>query len=360
MSTDNSPGDEPVTAAGNQHARPATRATLKSVARALGVSTTTVSNAFSRPDQLSSALRQKILRESRALGYYGPDPIGRALRSRELREVGVVFHHDLSYALNDQQTVEFLRGVAIELDSHQLMMQIIPKMGRRMSLQAAFQTTADMMIVHTDIGPEFVPELQSANKPFVLVDVSLPGLPCVGIRDRDGALLAMAHALSKKPQKVILLGFQMDPAEKEFLTRDPNPPFRHSVVADRAAGYLAAVRAARFSFDDLIWVEIDAHYPESTARHLAQIRQSDLQRGERVAIVAMSDRLALDALRSARQWNDIELISVVGFDDIPAAAEAGLTTIRQNVFEKGRLAARVLLEGEPAVRLPVELVVRDT
>jgi len=360
LSAEKSPGDEPVAAERNQHARPGTRATLKSVARELGVSTTTVSNAFSRPDQLSSALRKKILRESRALGYYGPDPIGRALRSRELREIGVVFHHDLSYALSDPQTVEFLRGVASELDRHQLMMQVIPKMGRRLSLQAAFQTTADMMIVHTDIGPEFIPELQSANKPFVLVDVSLPGVPCVGIRDRDGALLAMAHVLSKKPQKVILLGFQMDPAEREFLMRDPNPPFRHSVVADRAAGYLAAARAAGFSLDDLIWIEIDDRYPESTARHLARIRQLDLQRGERVAIVAMSDRIVLDAMRSVQNWTDIEIISIVGFDDIPAAAEAGLTTIRQDVFRKGQLAARVLLEDEPAVRLPVELIVRNT
>jgi len=360
LSAEKSPGDEAVAAGRSQHAGSGTRATLKSVARVLGVSTTTVSNAFSRPDQLSNALRKKILLESRKLGYYGPDPIGRALRSRELREVGVVFHHDLSYALSDQQTVEFLRGVASELDRHQLMMQMIPKMGRRLTLQAAFQTTADMMIVHTDIGPEFVPELQSANKPFVLVDVSLPGLPCIGIRDRDGALLAMAHALSKKPQKVILLGFRMDPAEKEFLIRDPNPPFRHSVVADRAAGYLAALRAAGFSLDDLIWVEIDDHLPESTARHLARIRQFDLQRGDRVAIVAMSDRMALDAMRSIRNWSDIEMISIVGFDDIPAAAEAGLTTIRQDVFQKGQLAVRVLLEDAPAVRLPVELVVRNT
>jgi DNA-binding LacI/PurR family transcriptional regulator len=74
----------------------------------------------------------------------------------------------------------------------------------------------------------------------------------------------------------------------------------------------------------------------------------------------MSDRIALDVMQCVRDWSDIEVVSIVGFDDIPAAAAAGLTTIRQDVFEKGRLAARVLLEDAPAVRLPVELVVRDT
>ena len=45
---------------------------------------------------------------------------------------------------------------------------------------------------------------------------------------------------------------------------------------------------------------------------------------------------------------------------VPAAAGAGLTTIRQDNFRKGALAARVLLEGVEPDMLPVELVVRDT
>ena len=37
----------------------------------------TVSNAFSRPDQLSDALRERILSEAEGLGYVGPDPSAR-------------------------------------------------------------------------------------------------------------------------------------------------------------------------------------------------------------------------------------------------------------------------------------------
>ena len=63
-------------------------------------------------------------------------------------------------------------------------------------------------------------------------------------------------------------------------------------------------------------------------------------------------------------------LSVVGFDDIPEAAGAGLTTIHQPLIEKGRQAAQLLSEllGSPATRkpraakvmLPTELVVRST
>jgi DNA-binding LacI/PurR family transcriptional regulator len=55
-------------------------------------------------------------------------------------------------------------------------------------------------------------------------------------------------------------------------------------------------------------------------------------------------------------------VSVIGFDDIPAAAGAGLTTIRQPVFEKGRIAGLALLDPAAVpdrhTVLPTELVVR--
>lgn len=61
-------------------------------------------------------------------------------------------------------------------------------------------------------------------------------------------------------------------------------------------------------------------------------------------------------------------LSVVGFDDIEVSAYAGLTTVRQPLFESGRLAAGLLLaaldgEGTPTTvvhQLPLELVERQT
>ena len=55
------------------------RVTLQSIADRVGVSRMTVSNAYSRPDQLSADLRDRILAEAAALGYHGPDPAARSL-----------------------------------------------------------------------------------------------------------------------------------------------------------------------------------------------------------------------------------------------------------------------------------------
>ncbi len=61
-------------------------ATLLDVARAAGVSRTTVSNAFNRPDQLSAGLRGRVLATARALGYAGPNPVARMLRTGRVGE----------------------------------------------------------------------------------------------------------------------------------------------------------------------------------------------------------------------------------------------------------------------------------
>jgi DNA-binding LacI/PurR family transcriptional regulator len=58
------------------------RVTLQTVAEAAGVSRSTVSNAYNRPDQLSADLRQRVLETARRLGYAGPDAAARALGRR--------------------------------------------------------------------------------------------------------------------------------------------------------------------------------------------------------------------------------------------------------------------------------------
>ena len=61
---------------------PRRRATLASLAAELKVSRTTISNAYNRPDQLSADLRERVLATAKRLGYAGPDPVARSLRTR--------------------------------------------------------------------------------------------------------------------------------------------------------------------------------------------------------------------------------------------------------------------------------------
>lgn len=90
------------------------RVTLQ-VADHVGVSRMTVSNAFSRPDQLSPSLRERILSVANELGYVGPDPTARAQASGAAGTVGLLLSDTPRYALTDEVAMAFLAAVAAEL-----------------------------------------------------------------------------------------------------------------------------------------------------------------------------------------------------------------------------------------------------
>src|SRR6266576_3482614 len=85
--------------------------TLATVAASTGVSRMTVSNAYSRPDQLSGALRERILATARDLGYSGPDPVGRTLSRGKTGSIGLVSDQPLTQAFIDPAGVQLLHGV---------------------------------------------------------------------------------------------------------------------------------------------------------------------------------------------------------------------------------------------------------
>ena len=100
--------------------------TLQDVADAVGVSRSTVSNASSRPDQLSAALRRKILDAAQRLGYPGPNPTARSLRRGYVGAIGVLFTSQLSYAFTDPFAVRFLAGLSAAAEGHGTSLLLVP------------------------------------------------------------------------------------------------------------------------------------------------------------------------------------------------------------------------------------------
>jgi DNA-binding LacI/PurR family transcriptional regulator len=336
------------------------RLTLNDVALATGVSRSTVSNAFGRPDQLSASLRESIVNTAREMGYFGPDIVARSMRRRELREVAVVFHHDLSFAMRDPASIEFLGGIAKELDSRHLALQIIPKLGRKLMLAAAFQTLADVLIVHADIDTEFIPEIQAISKPLVLVDSVVPKVASVRIDDQSGARLAMHHALKSQPDVIVVLSFWIPEAERQKILEHRRSKRWGYVGVERTKGYGEVLIEQGFPLHNVHWINVDDQSIESSTQACLTALRDHLSDGTRLAVLGMSDRMALAAKKVLAGWSNVTVTSIVGFDDIPAASAAGLTTIRQDHFHKGELAVRAAIDGVKPGLLPVSLVVRKT
>ena len=136
---------------------------------------------------------------------------------------------------------------------------------------------------------------------------------------------------------------------------------------DRLSGYRAAVEGAGLVYDHGLVAVGDF----TTTGGYAAAKRLLAARPEVDAIFAASDLTAIGVLRAVRESGRRigDDVAVVGFDDIPAAAEQQppLTTVRQPIPELGAAMTRLLLariqgreDLERARVLPVELVVRDT
>src|SRR3954447_10462755 len=354
--------------------RPEGNVTLMTVARAVGVSPTTVSNAYNRPGKLSPELRERILQAARELGYPGPDPAARSLRRGRTGSIGLLFGEALTYVFQDPGAVEFLRGLAEGTARHNSVLQLIAALDADEQEGSSLLANAivDGLVVWS--LPDRHPLLrlaQERNIPLVTHGgPRLDGVPFVGIDDRAAAQAAAEHLLALGHRCLAVICFPFGSARRAR-HRDParirRPGYR--VTRERLAGYQAAAKAAARRPVTLDIYEVAVNSREEGHRAALALLQATPRP---TAVLAMSDELAVGVLAAAREL-DLRVpadLSVLGWDDAPAAAASDppLTTIRQSLHDQGRTCAQLLMtatRGEIAagdlVHLaPWELVARES
>lgn len=350
-----------------QKSRNRASVTLKDVAAALGVSRTTVSNAYNRPDQLSDDLRDKVIRKAKAMGYMGPNPVARQLRTGRTATIGLVFSDGLTFAFEDPAAIAFLQGVAAVCERNGTGLTIVPAEQESAAEIMVRQAAVDGYIVYClpRTSPIFSRVLDT-GLPVVLADYGdFPGIATVGIDDRAACREATQHLLDLGHRRfgVITLEFSADGYTGPVgMERRAGAAF--DTAEARLRGYEDALSRAGIALtsDD---VEERPANSEAAGYDAARVLLSHTPRP--TALLCMSDRQAVGAIHAA---DNLGLkvpddVSIVGFDDVPIAAHVrpSLTTVHQPLAEKGQVAADLLLAGaRPESRrlLPTRLVVRET
>ena len=171
------------------------KVTLQDIADVVGVSRMTVSNAFSRPEKLSEALRETILATATDLGYGGPDPSARALARGRTGTVGLLLTDTLGDAFRDPVSTEFLVSVGDALAERSLALTLVPTTGEDSPLGGNLPMDGAIVYV-CDPTRVDVAWLQRRGTPVVTVDqVPTPGVPAVNVDDASGARAAAQHLL---------------------------------------------------------------------------------------------------------------------------------------------------------------------
>lgn len=343
------------------------RVTLRDVARTLGVSVATVSNAYNRPDQLSEDLRQRVLQAARGLGYHGPDPLARSLRRGRTGVLGVVYDAPLDYAFADPAAALFLGSVTRTVQNRDLNVLLLaaPHDSQADATLAVRNASVDGFIVYCAAdGSALLRAVLERGLPTVLVDQEpQAGAVNVGIDDAGGAQAAAAHLLSLGHRHLGVLCLELS----EQRSSGPVGPAREAQVTYRTTDQrLRGYRAAAAPHPDATLYPTEAAHntPDSGE---ALTRDLLTRHPQVTALLCMSDVLAQGALRAAAALGRRvpEDLSVVGFDDLPGSETLDLTTVWQPTGDKGEQVGQAmltLLAGQPAapVTLPTRLVVRGT
>lgn len=344
------------------------RVTLQTIADRVGVSRMTVSNAFSRPDQLSAALRERILAAAADLGYASPDPTARMLARGTAGAIGVLLTDTPADAFADEVATGFLGAVAEGLAPTGLAMTLLSSAAGG-ELIPARDIPMDGAIVYScrreSSGLDW---LVRRRLPLVFVDQARnPDVTSVNVQDRAGARDAAAHIVGLGHRQVAVVTSSV--AGPDSAADEPRSSSESYVGSQRMLGWLDALTPAGIQPT----VVRLPHGSDLTAYQEAR-RLLDAE-PRPTAVLCFSDRIAQQVVRAAE---DLGLsvpddVSVVGFDDNPLAAamRPALTTVRQDVRAKGLAASTALLaeinrsrDGLPGrathLRLPTELVVRES
>lgn len=332
------------------------RPTITDVARHAKVSPTSVSFAFNNPAQLNPATVKRILDAANELGYQ-PNPHARALHRRRSDILGILVPQAISAVLDNPFFPVFLQGVSSICDEQGLGLLTISPLYGSLNKAIVRAPVDGFVIIGLDEQHKEIAPLLKRRVPFVIVDGDAETTASVNVDDINGAYAAAAHLLRHGHHDVLIMAFEVPPNR----LYDPY----HGVGARRAQGYQRA-----FAEYGITWDERRLLPTVSTMEGGEQSFEAAWMAGQRpTAILALSDAMALGAITAAQRHGvripeDMEMI---GFDDVPLAAlfRPALSTVRQQIFEKGQAAAELLvaaLEGSAAesLLLPTELVLRET
>lgn len=335
-------------------------ATIADIAAKAGVSKTAVSYAFNAPEKLSTATVARILAVAEELSY-APNPLARSMSIGRTGTLGILVPQPLEEMLINPFFSEFLAGVAAIAGEEGFPLLLVPPV--KGSVEGAISGAAvdGFLTLGLETFRPTMHVLERRGLPYVMVDSDpVEGVACVNVDDENGACAAMTHLLERGHRKIGILGIRSPQRGRwEKYT---------GTLHRRMNGYTRALAEYGLRVGDSGARLIECEVSEEGGKH--GFERLIKRGGAPTAIVAMSDLIAIGALEFAlsRGIRVPDDLSLVGFDDIPEVSwvQPPLTTIRQPTQEKGRTAAKLLLDlvvrgGAPRhVVLETELVVRGS
>lgn len=310
--------------------------TLRDIAKAAGVSATTVSNVLRGSKRVRSEVAERVLAVAEQSGYR-PNRSARALRTGRTGTLGLIIPD-----LTNPFFPELAQAIVREARARGFSVSLVDSLEDPDAEEEGIILLEEQRID----GAIWVPvrEFRPLPFPVVLVDRLAPDQDGVGSDHEMGGRLQADLAVTLGHRRVALI----------------TGPVALESARLRAKGFLDLASSEM----EVVWVAeapFSEELPRKVRRHLAA--------GGFTLVACGNDLIAIGVLRFLSEIGVAvpEEVSVIGYDDIPLAGvvRPPLTTVRQPLRQIGQEALRLLLrriehpQASPVqVRLPVELVLR--
>ncbi len=330
------------------------RASIQAVAAEAGVSVSTVSRTFTKPDLVLPETRAKVEAAARKLDFQISRSAA-ALKSGQTMRVALLSGGNIASWFN--------ANVFAGLDSilhpagYDIAVYAMSTAEQRRDFFTSLpvRRNVDAVIACSfNLDPDEVRRLSHMKVPIIGVNIpSTEGFDAtVSIDDEQAMHMIADHLRSLGHRHIAYAGTASDPSSNMRFSADA-----------RLQGLMSACSAEPALRLDSIIID-DENPVNAVMNRLISTNTAP------TALCCQSDDLALPLLYRLKQYGrDVpQSLSLVGFDDIPMSQQVGLTTIRQNPYGLGEYAAQQVLscisgtmnDDERHSTYPVQLMLRET
>jgi LacI family transcriptional regulator len=305
-------------------------AKLRDIAELLGCSVATVSNAINGRGRISVEMRQQILDKCSELNFV-PNSAGRSLRLQRTDAIGVIYAPSFAELFGNVFYARIMEGLAETFGEAGLDLILGTRKDPDGMPSVIRQGKVDALVVLAGVFTAAdYKVLRKCPVPLCIVDGYISSFEADSLTSDGfgGGQKVAEHLHQYGHRKVVMTTYR-------------SPLYN---IEQRIAGFFSGLRSCGIDAseaDSLIRVD---HDKEAANELIARLNSENPP----TAVFAVNDTMALnlmDALEEAGRKVPDD-VSVVGFDDDPAAARArpALTTVSLRKRDIGAVSARLVLD----------------
>ena len=313
--------------------------TIKDIAKRSGYSKTSVSFAFNNPERVAKETYEHIMKVAQEMGY-SPDPAARILATRKTKTVGFLLPQPIEEIFDNQYLSELMRGIGSICHKEGLTLSILSPLKGIISKTIQQACVDGIIILGVSNSSSVHAQFKQRKMPYVTIDAE-NGTEYlnVGIDDEKAAEEMLDLLINYGHRRICFCTLQpisSNIVDKEF-----------SITSDnRSKGILNSIKKhnlEKIAKENFIFVET-SHKQEEAIKKATEILTLP---NRPTAIYCMGDYQASPFyfVASRLGLNIPEDLSITSFDDLPASSMLcpPLTAVHQPGYEKGRLAAELLI-----------------